>query len=192
MFNPRVALAYTYMMARFLSHCYALMLTPERADEGLYSFSILKHTLNQILLYIRQDVRYDLYYNFSVWAPNFSPAIYDEILNDETEEDGYLCMSAKAFSWLVSIKFEYLVYRLVGDCGIESYMPFCFARQLGYYQLFIGNPNPELGYVGSLLDGARAWYWNIASATLASYKNLIEALNFQMSLAFCKWFAIAF
>ena len=46
------------------------------------------------------------------------------------------------FMWLVSIKPSYLVYRCGDD--LEPYLPCRFARQFGYDELYIGNPNPRL------------------------------------------------
>ena len=50
------------------------------------------------------------------------------------------------FKWLVSVKPSHLVYRCGDDCYLEPYLPSCFAKQFGYDQLYVGNPNPRLGY----------------------------------------------
>lgn len=38
---------------------------------------------------------------------------------------------------------------------IEPYTPSRFARQFGYMQLYVGNPNKELTYQGNLYKGTR-------------------------------------
>jgi len=46
-----------------------------------------------------------------------------------------------------------------GDsCTIEPYMPSRFARQFGYDQLYVGNPNAGFRFNGNLFEGALAWY----------------------------------
>ena len=49
-----------------------------------------------------------------------------------------------------------IVYRCGDICYLELYVPSHFACQFGYDELYIGNPNPYLAFMGSLIDGASA------------------------------------
>ena len=64
---------------------------------------------------------------------------------------------------LVSIQPSHLVYKSGDTCNLEPYVPGRFARQFGYDQLFVGNPNINLAFMGILIDGARAWRYFIAA-----------------------------
>jgi len=48
-------------------------------------------------------------------------------------------------------------------------MPRRFARQIGYDQLYVGNPNTGLRFSDNLFEGARAWYYSIAGGTGAIF-----------------------
>lgn len=41
------------------------------------------------------------------------------------------------------------------QCELELYLPNYFARQFGYNQLYVENPN--IAFRGILVDGAQAW-----------------------------------
>ena len=58
------------------------------------------------------------------------------------------------FKWLVSIRLSHLVYRYGDICYLEPYVPSRFARQFEYDQLYGGNLNLCLAFMGSLIDGA--------------------------------------
>ena len=70
--------------------------------------------------------------------------------------EGSPSLEEGTFSWLLMIRLGYLVYRLWEKCIIEPYMPSRFARQFGYDQLYVGNPNPALAQIGNLYEGDRA------------------------------------
>jgi len=71
-------------------------------------------------------------------------------------EDGKTLLSRGIFEWLVSIPPSHLVYWSEDTCYLEPYVPSRFARQFGYNQLYVGNPNASLAFMGSLIDGACA------------------------------------
>ena len=48
-------------------------------------------------------------------------------------------------------------------------MPNRFARQFGYDQLYVGNPNAQLAFSGNLFEGARAWYYSVSGGTKALF-----------------------
>ena len=73
------------------------------------------------------------------------------------------------FRWLVGIKPSHLVYQCGDDCYLKPYLLCRFARQFGYDQLYVGNPNSQLGCTGSLIDDARAWRYFIVRCTGARF-----------------------
>jgi len=74
---------------------------------------------------------------------------------------------------------------------IEPYMPSHFARQFGYDQLYVGNPNTGLYFSGNLFEGARAWYYSVAGGTRAVFSLPHRTPNYYMSLGFCTWYVLA-
>ena len=70
-------------------------------------------------------------------------------------------------------------------------MPSRFARQFGYDQLYVDNPNPHLGHTGSLIDNARALRYFIAGYTGAPFCMPLRVFNLLISLRFCQWYHIS-
>jgi len=96
--------------------------------------------------------QYDMYSLF--WCfPYIRDAAYGEEFKDVG--DGKMSLSRGIFEWLVSIRPSYLVYRSRDTCYLEPYVPSHFACQFGYDQLYVGNPNANLAFMGSLIDGGR-------------------------------------
>ena len=87
------------------------------------------------------------------------PYIRDASYGEEFKDvgDGQTSLSRGVFEWLVSIQPSHLVYTKGDTCYLEPYVPIQFACQFGYDQLYVGNPNTSLAFMGSLIDGARAW-----------------------------------
>ena len=79
---------------------------------------------------------------------------YEEEFKDVGE--GQSSLTRGVFEWLVSIRPSHLLYRSGDTCYLEPYVPSRFARQFVYDQLYVGNPNLNLSFMGSLIDGARA------------------------------------
>src|SRR4051812_34650725 len=77
------------------------------------------------------------------------------------------------------------------ECWIEPYTPSRFACQFGYDQLYVGNANPELSTQGTLLEGARAWFYSIAGGTGALFPNPSSRPKLLCSLNFCCLFLMA-
>ena len=76
-----------------------------------------------------------------------------------------------------------------GDtCYLEPYVPSRFARQFGYDQLYVGNPNSNLAFMGSLIDGARAWRFFIVGCTEARLCMPLRTPNLLTTLGFCQWY----
>lgn len=73
----------------------------------------------------------------------------------------------------------------------EPYMPSRFARQFGYDQLYVGNPNPDLHHRGNLLEASRAWYYSIAGGTKAKFILPFREPNSYCSLSFASLYSQA-
>ena len=67
--------------------------------------------------------------------------------------EGQTSLSWGIFEWLVSIGPSHLLYRSGDTCYLEPYVPSRFARQFGYDQLYVGNPNSIWLSWGALLMG---------------------------------------
>jgi len=65
----------------------------------------------------------------------------------------------------------------------------CFARQFGYDQLYVGNPNAQLAFSGNLFEGARAWYYSVTGGTAALFSLPLKVPNCHTSLSFCTWYS---
>src|SRR4051812_34416107 len=61
---------------------------------------------------------------------------------------------SRPFTWLLNVRPGYHLFRREMECWIEPYTPSRFARQFGYDQLYVGNPNSDLAARGTLLEGA--------------------------------------
>ena len=96
--------------------------------------------------------RYDAYNLFRCFPRIRGARCYEEFRDAES---GWSPMSRGVFEWLVSIRPSHLLYRSGDTCYLEPYVPSQFARQFGYDQLYVGNPNLDLAFMGSLIDGAR-------------------------------------
>ena len=85
----------------------------------------------------------------------------------------------------------HLVYRCEDVCFLEPYLPSRFARQFGYDQLYIGNPNLGLSASGNLFEGARAWYYFVAGCTGAIFSLPEKVPNSYVTLSYSNWYALA-
>jgi len=70
-------------------------------------------------------------------------------------------------------------------------MPSHFARQFGYDQLYVGNPNAGLCFNENLFEGARAWYYSVAGGTKTISSLPHKMPNCHTSLDFCTWYSLA-
>src|SRR3954463_563798 len=95
------------------------------------------------------------------------------------------------FTWLLNIRPGYHLFRRKMECWIEPYTPSQFARQFGYDQLCVGNPNSELTIQGTLLEGARAWFYSITGGTGVTFLLPSSQPKLLCSLNFGCWFLAA-
>ena len=78
-------------------------------------------------------------YSFFRCFPYIPGIEYGEKFQDN--EDNHSSLGLGTFKWLVSIRLSHLVYRCSDDCYLEPYL---LARQFGYDQVYVSNPNPRL------------------------------------------------
>jgi len=91
----------------------------------------------------------------------------------------------------MSIRPGYLIFRQGDTCMIEPYLPSRFARQFGYDQLYVGNPNTDLHFSGNPFDGARAWYFHVARGMEVLSSLPPRSPNAYINLGFCNWYVVA-
>ena len=154
-------------MAWFALHCPTIIQAGEEPPEGI-RMALLRRFEGSSWLWtyvtaVRKLLcRFDVYSLFRCF-----PYIRDTGYGKEFKDvgDGKTSLSQGIFEWLVSIRPSHLVYRSWDTCYLEPYVPSRFSRQFRYDQLYVGNLNTNLAFMGSLIDGARAWRFFIAGCT---------------------------
>src|SRR4051812_15024554 len=190
---PRARLAYTYLMSWYVHHCPALMtLTPSLnlATPFIGGVAECSWTLSQrpeIRQFLSRPENYQLYR----CPPLFDKTVDGGSFVDLAGGDGSTVLAPGPFTWLLSIRPGYHLFRREMECWIEPYTPSRFARQSGYDQLYVGNPNSDLAAQGTLLEGARAWFYSIAGGTGATFLLPSSRRRLLCSLNFGRWFLAA-
>ena len=110
---------------------------------------------------------------------------------DLAGEDGSTMLAPGPFTWLLNIRPGYHLFRREIECWIEPYTHSRFARQFGYDQLYVGNPNSDLTARGTLLEGARAWFYSVAGGTGVTFSLPSLQPKLLCSLNFGCWFLAA-
>jgi len=152
-------------------HCLSLM-TMMQASDGFVPFvqklerSSWQHTY---MFFIRRTIQSDVNYHLVRCFPDIEDAYYGERSLDFASPYGFTTLSTGVFCWLINIQPGYLVFCQDDTCTIKPYMPSRFARQFGYDQLYVGNPNTGLRFSGNLFEGTRAWYFNVVGGTGATF-----------------------
>jgi len=108
------------------------------------------------MYYVRKAILNSSNYQLDRYFPEISGASYGDKFTYLAGPDEFTRLPSRVFWWLINIRPGYLVFQQGDSCMIESYMPSCFARQFGYDQLYVGNPNTGLRFSGNLFEGARA------------------------------------
>src|SRR4051812_22376283 len=106
-------------------------------------------------------------------------------------DDGSTMLAPGLFTQLLNIRPGYHLFRREMECWIEPYTPSLFARQFGYDQLYVGNPNSVLVARGTLLEGARAWFYSIVGGTEVTFSLPSLHPKLLCSLNFGCWFLAA-
>lgn len=166
--NPWVELSCTYLMAWFILHYPMLMEPPKTADVPFVRCLEEVKWTHDYLFNIRRlllDRHSSTIFHCLPSIPDAEPGEeYDGISSAENER--LTTLYPGLFLWLVPWIYGtsqcpgYMVLFINMVVIIDLYTPSRFARQLSYKQLYIWNPNPGLQWSGSLLDAARAWYFD--------------------------------
>ena len=163
--NPRIKLPYTYLMAWYVMHCPPLMTTVP-LSEGFVPFVQRLENSSWSCYYMffvrRKCILNASNYQLDRCFPEIAGASYGDKFADLAGPDDFTRLPSGVFWWLINIRPEYLLFRQGNSCTIEPYMPSRFARQFGYDQLYVSNPNAKLSFSGNLFEGARAWYYSVA------------------------------
>ena len=144
---------YTYLMAWFALHCPAIIQPREEPPEGVrivYLHRFEGSSWKRIYVVgVRKLLCCHDAYNLYRCFPYIQGTSYAEEFKDV--KDSMTSLNRGVFEWLVSVRPSYLVY-LSGDIYyLEPYISSSFARQFGYDQLYIGNPNTSLAFMGVLI-----------------------------------------
>ena len=171
-------------------HCPSLM-TPVPWSEGFVPFvQRLEGSdwRNTYMYYVRKCILSASNYQLNRCFPEIPGASFGELFTDSAGQDDFTRLSTGIFWWLVNIRPGYVLFRQGTSCTIEPYMPNRFARQFGYDQLYVGNPNARLAFSGNLFEGARAWYYSVAGGTEATFRLPIKEPKGRTSFSFCTWY----
>jgi len=180
-------------MAWYVMHCPSLMTAVRWKEDSVPFIQRLEGSRWQdpYIYYIRKRLSAPANYQLNRCLLQIPGASYGDLLVDSAGPDDFTRLSQGAFWWLLNIRPGYMLFRQGTSCTIEPYMPNRFARQFGYDQLYIGNPNAYLAFEGNLFEGARAWYYSVAGGTGTTFRLPLEAPKCQMSLSYCTWYSQA-
>jgi len=188
----RVELPYTYLMDWFVMQCLTLIRHIDEPTEGRSHFLLHLESSKWVMNYIagiRKIIARYGNYNLYRCFPNIPGTAYGEEFMDVGT--GHTFLGQGPFRWLISIQPSHLLCCLGDTCLLEPYVLSRFARQFGYDQLYVGNPNTKLGFEGSLIDGARAWRFFIVGCMGARFCMLTQTPYLLMTMAYCSWYFIA-
>ena len=144
-------------MVWYVIHCPSLM-TVISASEGFIPFVQRLESLNWLqyyIFYIWKTILNRRNYQLDKCFLEIHDTSYRDRFVDLVGPDGFTRLSSGVFWWLIIIQPGCLVFQQGNTCIVEPYMPCWFARQFGYDQLYVGNPNPNLCFCGNLFEGAR-------------------------------------
>ncbi|XP_020242713.1 uncharacterized protein LOC109820928 [Asparagus officinalis] len=190
-----VELPYTYLMAWLVLHRTDMMSAPDVSDPEIPLLQLLEGS--KWLYPSRQwPDRVRQFKNAKCWEfykcfPRFSGAYNDTLVDEEMPGANRTSLDMGSFHWLMNIRPCYNVFRSKNLCRIEPYFPCRFARQFGYSQLYVGNPNKWLINCGGLIDGVRAWFWNVAGCTETQFSLPIAEPDLHLTFLYCRWILAA-
>ena len=191
--NPRVELPYTYLIAWYVMHCPSLMMAARWREGSVPFVQRLEGSKwrDPYIYYVRKCLSDPANYQLNRCLLQIPDASFGDLLVDSVGPDDFTRLSAGAFWWLLNIRPGYVLFRQGTSCTIEPYMPNRFARQFGYDQLYVGNPNARLAFEGNLFEGARAWYYSVAGGTGVTFRLPLEGPKCRTSFSFCTWYSQA-
>ena len=135
-------------MAWYVMHCPSLMTSVSRCEGFVPFVQRLESSswCNNYMYYIRKCILTASNYQLNRCFPEITGAAYGDKFADMVGPNNFTRLSSGVFWWLNNIQPGYLLCRQGNSCTIEPYMPNRFARQFGYDQLYVGNPNACLLY----------------------------------------------
>jgi len=103
------------------------------------------------MFYVQKSILNISNYQLDRCFPEIADVSYEDKFADLAGPDDFTRLPSGVFWWLINIQPGYLIFRQGNSCTIEPYMPSHFARQFGYDQLYVGNPNAGLCFSGIYL-----------------------------------------
>ncbi|ONK80915.1 uncharacterized protein A4U43_C01F23170 [Asparagus officinalis] len=180
----KVELPYTYLMAWLVLHRSDMMWAPTSVDLSLPFLQIIENCKwkGRGFADVRKQFQNHKCWVFPTCFPQFSGQYGDSLIDVEKPGTGQTFLDSGCFDWLVNIRSGYVIFRVQNRCYIEPYLPCRFAHQFGYDQIYVRNPNQQLRTRGGLVDGARAWLWNITGCTSAKFN--LPGVEHKLELTF--------
>jgi len=96
--------------------------------------------VGQYLAEVQRMISFKKSYSLFRCFPHIPGTGYNDEFHDT--RDNQTSLRLGTFKWLVDIRSSYLVYQSSDNYYLEPYLPSRFARQFGYDQVYVGNPNP--------------------------------------------------
>ena len=143
------------------------------------------------MYYVQKAILSSSNYQLDRCFPEISGATYGDKFANLVGPNDFTRPPSGVFWWLINIQPGYLVFQQGDSYTIDPYMPSCFARQLGYDQLYVGIPNTGLRFSGNLFEGTRAWYYSVVGGTRVIFSLPHRTPNCYTTLSFCTWYFIA-
>jgi len=143
------------------------------------------------MFFVRKSILNISNYQLDRYFLEIAGASYGDKFVDLTGPDGFTRLQSGVFWWLINIRPGYLILRQEDTYTIEPYVPSHFARQFGYDQLYVGNPNAGLCFSENLFEGAWAWYYNVVGRTKTVFSLPHKTSNCHTCLIFYTWYSLA-
>lgn len=112
--NPRIALAYTYLMAWYVMHCPSMMDPAKPWDPNCPAFiqhlDNCKWTTNKMFFICKTLINEGNYIILRCY-PQIANVHEGQELIDASECDSYISLSPNELLWLLNIRLEYHIFR---------------------------------------------------------------------------------
>ncbi|ONK67075.1 uncharacterized protein A4U43_C06F15400 [Asparagus officinalis] len=189
----KVELPYTYLMAWLVLHQSDMMWAPTSVDPSLPFLQIIDNCKwkGRGFADVRKQLQNHKCWVFPTCFLRFSGQYSDSLIDVEKPGTGRTFLDSGCFDWLVNIRPGYVIFHVRNHCYIEPYLPCRFVHQFGYDHIYVENPKQQLRTRGGLVDGARAWLWNITGCTGAKFN--LPGVERKLELTFrqCRWLLAA-
>ncbi|ONK72574.1 uncharacterized protein A4U43_C04F20830 [Asparagus officinalis] len=191
--TAKVELPYTYLMTWFVLHHPDMMDAPKVANQSVPLLQLIEDCKwkGRGFMDIQKQLKDHKCWVVSTCFPLFSGCYSDSLVDVKKPGTGRTCLDTGCFDWLVNIRLGYMIFRVKNYCYIEPYLSCRFAQQLGYDQIYVRNPSSELWTRGGLVDGARAWLWNVTGCTGARFSLPVAECQSELTFLYCRWLLAA-